>query len=537
MSKGSIFTLIARDERFDKFFTASDYLRERLDAIRIIRAEKGLPNLQPTFADIERTHIIHVRSTYKPFVSVGSEYSRVKPYGDGASHLGESGGSVQFRFPIHGHFTNDMALHIRIGPIGTKNPVLLPPGDVQAAQTAPADSPLASGLSLRYAYCSYPGIRLIERAQFVSAETLVSEYTRDDVVMFSKFFVLNNYYLEFDRCMGQQQLRRAEFFNSNGFTQSMDFFDGAQTPKFYQDTLDMWVPLQFDFCREPARALLNDLISNTQRVINIELAPLRSILQAYSQLGDPDQLGGGDIVPLPFSRLKIEMELYVNNLYVNPEIHDVFSSRLGFQLMRMWRNQTVGLQSPKDSILLDQLKFPLEYMIAGIRDKANAVSFDDWYLMGREKKRANSNQLFFPAVVWNPNVLPSGMPELVVRTGIEVTTFEPIVRTLGVTAHGIQLYPEVPIVLYSAYLPMRYIGTNTLLASPEDTSCFFIPFCLFPGQKDLSGYYNLSTARELRITYSGGEISPDTPAELFVTASLVNFISRKGDTLALRYSV
>lgn len=537
-SLGGVWSILVRDERFDQYFTASDYLRKRLDAIRIIRAEKGEPNIQPTFADIEKSHMLHIRSSYRPFVSIASEYSRVRPYGDGTAALGPSGGSVQFRLPIYGHFTSDMALHVRIGPIGTKNPTLVPAGSIAAAEAAtPPVSGQANKLSLRYAYCSYPGIRLIERAQFVSGETPISEYTRDDVVMWSKFFVLNDFYIEFDRSMGQQQLRRAEFFNSNGFIQSMDFYDGAQTPKFFQDTLDMWIPIQFDCCREPSRAIPNDLISNTQRCVNIDVAPLTRLLQAFSQLGDPDQLGGGDEVPLPFSTLKMDMSLYVNNLYVNPEIHDVFASRIGFQLMRIWRNQTIPLQKPKDRILLDQLKFPAEYMMVGIRDRANAQSFDDWYLMGREKVRTNANQLVFPATVWNPNVLPSGMQELVVRTAIEATTFEPIIRSLGVTAHGIQIFPEVPIVFYNSYLPMRYIGTDTLLAAPEDMSCWFLPFCLFPGRGQVSGYYNLSTARELYITYSGGAISSETPAELFVTMSALTFLMRRADGLQLRYAI
>ena len=531
--------MIARDERFDKFFLASDFLRERLDAIRLVRAEKGEPNIQPTFADITKTHSLYVRTTYKPFVSIASEYSQVRPSGDGTASLGQTGGSVQFRVPIHGHFMNDMALHISIDPVGTANPVVPSP----LVQNQPIQKNLApqpappQPLSLRYAYTSFPGLRIVRKAQFCSDEVIVSEYTRDDVVMYDKFFVLNNYEVEYDRCMGQQPTKTASFFNSNGFTQLIQFTDGAQTAKFLQDRLDLWIPLQFDFCLDPSRAILNDLISNTQRVVNIDLAPLREILRAFSQLGDPDQSGGGDPAELPFSRLKIDMSLYVNNIYVNPEIHDVFSSRLNFQLIRVWRNQTIPLQKPKDRVLLDQLKYPAEFMMVGIRDKNNVNDFDNWFLMGRPRVRTNPNQLFFPAVVWNPTVPPSGMPELVVRTGSEGTTFDPIIKSLGVTAHGITLFPEVNIVFYSSYLPLRYYLTNAVIAAPDDSSCFFIPFCLFPGQRDPSGYYNLSSSRELYVTYSGTQITADAPGEMFVTMSALNFILRKGDSIRILFNM
>src|SRR4051812_4860477 len=109
MSQAGVFNLVLRDERFDMFFTASDYLRKRLNVIRQKRQAAGEFNIQPTFVDIERSHILYVHAAYRPFVTVASEYSRVKPYGDGVASIGPSGGTLQFTFPIYGHFTSDMA--------------------------------------------------------------------------------------------------------------------------------------------------------------------------------------------------------------------------------------------------------------------------------------------------------------------------------------------------------------------------------------------------------------------------------------------
>lgn len=376
----------------------------------------------------------------------------------------------------------------------------------------------------------------MKRTSLRSAETLISEYTSDDVIMASNFFVKDDYNTAFDRCMGQQALRTAEFYNSNEFTQSMNYFDGAQTSKFYQDPLEMWVPLQFSICRESGQALLNDLIPNTQRTIDIDLAPLSEILRAHTQAGDPDQVGGGDQTDLPFARLPIEMALYVNNLYVNPEIHDVFASRIGFQLIRVWRRQVTPLQQPSNKVLLDQLKFPAEFLIVGVRSKENATDFDDWIFMGRRIPKPIERALLFPAAVWNPFAPGGGVAEVVIRTGAEASTLTPIVERIGVVAHGTTIYPEISTVFYNAYTPMRYLQ-NSLVVAPDDTSCWFVPFCLAPGQYSPTGYYNLSTGREMYVSYSGGQISPAAPAEMVVMMSALNFLLRKGDSCYLRYAL
>ena len=70
MSQAGIFSLVVRDDRFDSFFTASDYLRTRMKSIRAKRASKGYKNVQPNFADIERTHLMYLRTIYRPFVAI-----------------------------------------------------------------------------------------------------------------------------------------------------------------------------------------------------------------------------------------------------------------------------------------------------------------------------------------------------------------------------------------------------------------------------------------------------------------------------------
>jgi hypothetical protein len=519
MSQGAIFKLMLRDERFDRFFTASDYLRQRLNAARARAASEaggaGAPPAPPTFADIEKTHLLYIHAAYRPYVSVASEYTRIKPIGDNVASVGAAGGTIQFTFPSFGHFTSDMMIHVR----------------VRAAGSPAATAPSAANPYLRF--CALPGVRLLRRVELRSDQTLVDDYTADDVVAHSKFFVRADQRAGWDRCMGQQELREAAYL-SNGFTGSLLYRDGPQTPKLYHEAFDLFIPLQFWFCRDAAHALLNDLAPSSQRTITCEMAPLKDILQALL----PSPSNPSLLVPaeLPVGRLPFEVSLYVNSLYVNPEIHELFASRVGFSLIRVHRRQVNQLQSSMDAFLMDQLKFPAEYLLLGFRSRALASDFDRWWLMGAPRARTNATRLQAPAMIWNATL---GINQLVSREATEVTSLESPLDTLGVTAHGIEIFPLMPGGFYNAYMPLRY-GDSGTVVSPTDPCAFLVNFCLYPGRYNPSGYYNLSAGREMYVNYVLKSANADFASgslEMVTSMSALNFLVRRGDKIHLRYSV
>ena len=112
---------------------------------------------------------------------------------------------------------------------------------------------------------------------------------------------------------------------------------------------------------------------------------------------------------------------------------------------------------------------------------------------------------------------------------------------IGVTAHGVEIFPFLPAGFYNAYLPIKYME-NTLVVSPVDTSTFLVSFCLYPGKFNPSGYYNLSTGRELYINYAMRDTAfardyPPGKAEMVVSMAALNFLVRKGDQISLRFSL
>jgi hypothetical protein len=511
MSLGGVFTIVLRDERFDQFYTASDYLRERLNKIRKSRKAAGYTNPQPTFADLGHTHKFFLNETYKPFVANASEYFKVKSSGDGTIEISESGGTASFTFPINGHFTSDMLFHVRIEPVGS-----------------------ATGDTF-YRYCALPGGRLFKDVTWDSGEIKLDNFTPDDTVFHGNFHVDPKNREGWLRGLGQQVPQVAEY-QGNGYTGVFNYMDGPQTLKRLQPAIDMMVPLQFSNSQAPQNAVLNDFIANTQRRIVAELEDIDKIIGAFNS--------DGDSVALPFSKLKMSIELYVNNIFVNPEIHDIFASRCGFSLFRTHQRHLKSVTNPEDSIKLSQLKFPAEYLHVGFRDKQNANDFDHWPLFGTNTRpsTANENALLIPAMIFNPAPAPPavnvGVCELVCRVGkiSSLGTLTPIVDQLGVTAHSITVYPTLPTEFYTNYLPNRY-PQRTPITSPHDTSTHLIPFSNFPGDAQPSGYYNLSSGREFHLNYRSSFISNTTPTQLVVTMSALNFMVRKGDKLNLRYSI
>jgi hypothetical protein len=186
-----------------------------------------------------------------------------------------------------------------------------------------------------------------------------------------------------------------------------------------------------------------------------------------------------------------------------------------------------------ENIKMDKLKYPAEFLMCGFRSADNKKDFDNWCLMGQKRVRSISQKLTAPALIWNTL---HNECQLVCREAKEVSCLDPIVKDVGVIAHGTDIFKMTRLPFYNSYLPARY-AASTSLVSPNDSSAFLIPFDLFPGDKDPSGYYNLSTGRELFIGYKSDTIAMDNLGELVVSMSAINFLMRRGDVLSLMVSL
>ncbi len=106
---------------------------------------------------------------------------------------------------------------------------------------------------------------------------------------------------------------------------------------------------------------------------------------------------------------------------------------------------------------------------------------------------------------------------------VDVRAHTPTIDRLSITAHGIDIYKEMPGTFFHSYTPYTYGGHN--IATPEDKGAHMITFCLYPGSYQPSGHVNVSRAREFYLQYwSEGAVSSGSPADLICIASAINFL-------------
>jgi hypothetical protein len=333
--------------------------------------------------------------------------------------------------------------------------------------------------------------------------------------------------------------------------------NGPQTPKPVQPPLEIWNKLRFWFNDDVRLSIPSVSIPFGQRYISIEhndksmlgfeypsiyLETTTNTATSRAKTYTPifQQLGTTDI--------NIENhELYINNIFVNPEIHDIYIKRIGFSLIRVYRQHTQRHnQESSDEVLLSQLKWPIEYMFVGLRPVWNVKDVSvgtgglvtggnqnhwrDWHRMTR----------MVDARYDEPSLtdLPGGGGDLVSSIG-QVMPDQyylpvPTVDTMSLTSHGITIFDGFKDTFFNQYLPFHYGGTS--LVTPEDHGALFINMALFPRSYQPSGHLNVSRARETYLKWTSSYVSSRTPIELHAVAVAINFLLITDGSAVLRYS-
>jgi len=356
--------------------------------------------------------------------------------------------------------------------------------------------------------------------------------------------------------------------------------NGPQTPKPQQPALEIWNKLRFWFNDDVRLAIPSVSIPFGQRFISIDLAAATELIFEFPGLyvehitevvtfigteasGDPQYSTTRTKTFTPLfvasptgyadQNLNIErMELYINNIFVNPEVHDIFIKRIGFSLIRVYREQLVrSNQDTTDEKLLSQLKWPVEYIFFGLRpsynvSNANPQKYRDWHRMTRMVDGFCSEpQLAEIAVQASGNFQTPIGGALAAGAAGHVSSISPIVPeqygipvptvdTLTVTAHGITIFDTFNDEFFNAYMPYHYGGPA--LVTPDDPGALFINFALFPRSYQPSGHLNISRARETYIRWTTSYVSSRTPADVIAVAVAINFLLVTDGSAVLRYS-
>jgi hypothetical protein len=461
-----------------------------------------------TQADIQKTHNLFVKSQFKPHVALAFEYFKTKKEGSGNVGLVTESDHVRFDLKgNNGNFLNDMVVHVVLEAIGN------PDADV--------------GSYPKYRYCELPGIRLFKNVKFVANNVEIDSYNTEDAVLYTKIKISASRSTGWNEMLGQENESCGEYYRSDiSIKEQYKFKDGAQTLRPYQKELQLWVPLIFDFNEYVGRSLHNQLIGTDQKYIEIELAPLDKIIRAEDE--------NGNVLPDAISGFKIKsIELYSRNVYLPPEINDIYIDRMNLSLIRVKKQHRKIITESSGSLELRQLKYPIEIIYFGFRPSENGVnsnpySFDDWHKMTFKTRK----YVPIPVLIKNTKTAPT--LQLVQRCA-KYTKSTPPMKKIGFTAHGNELYPLMPEAFYNNYLPYILPGLST----PGEKGVYAVSWCFYPISFDPSGHINNSTARELFIKYEkdpeGVGATGDNNVELFLSAQCLNFLLYDKTSIRLKY--
>jgi len=395
------------------------------------------------------------------------------------------------------------------------------------------------------------------------------------------------------------------------------FVNGPQTAKPVQPALELWSRLRFWFNEDVRLSVPSVSIPFGQRFVDVTTATVSDILTtapslylgyypktAFGSSGTAPEVVAATTMARGIRYVEIpakstvrqapinQVEMYINNIFVNNEVHDIYIERIGFSLIRVYRSQSATFSNSAVSSQLTSLKWPVEYMYVGLQpsynvNKGNNVNYyRDWHRYTRQvdvsvgQLTGEVNQYIITPTDYNlptdPNA-PSGgalskkskttkvinleesdemgakdVPdwnvvggENDVVTSAATALLAPVVNDhywlsmstidrLSVTSHGIKLYDNFSDMFFSQYMPFHY-GGSAVMSSPDE-GALFINLALCPRTYQPSGHLNLSRARETYIDIQSKYCSSATPCELFVQALCINFLLYAEGSASLRYS-
>jgi len=519
MSSGGVYSLLSNDGKQDMPLMATEGLSRRLASIRLAR--KDLPNPNPTLADIEKTHVLFMNAHFKPFAAMGFEYNKV--VGNNPS----LGSKHQFSIPQFGDFFNDMVVHVKIN-----SPTVTYSG---SAVNNDADCAL-------FRWCDFPGERLFQKVSFDVNGNGLDEYYPDTYNVHRQFYVSESKKVGWFKNMGQE-LPVDAMYKYHDDTQnplrpknaraSFRHYDGHQTYKQSHEDLEMFIPLLFWFNTDPRLSIPSVCIPYGQRFINIDLATPQQLLRAII---NPGALSTSNLTaPVVTTPTFANFDLYINNIFVQPDIHDIYIARVGFSLIRVHRRQVTNVNKASDNIHLQSLKWPIETLYIGIRPTANVTSnavvtsvnnqnsvidpnMSDWHKFGRVTETSVSQSAGVTGA----------------SAGYLLSKQVGHVSRISISAQGIPLFNNMPSKFFNSYVPFTYGGWN--IKTPEDNGLYMVSFNLYPGTYQPSGHINVSRAREFYFEYTSDYVRSDRTADLVVNAVAINFLLISDGSAALRYA-
>ena len=506
-----------------------------------------------------------------------------------ATYIDETGtGNLEIALPGAEYDTWYATISERYGDFNNSNPVSMQLNSMIQYLIDGVDEPADPVICRNYTnYCEYPGNRFFDLVKFEVNGNPLDQYSSNVPVMLEKFCVAPNKRIGYNKLVGQENVMpgyraqvvadvqdedvgntpagilRPTLFSVpqnggpvvtaalNEYQRQFDvprelveIVNGPQTPKPQQPALELWIKLNFWFCSRVQESIPSVAIPFGQRYISMEITQQSNLVYEYPALY-LETIAGGNMsyTPVPITAglgaLTIDkIELYVNNIFVNPEIHDIYIKRIGFSLIRVHREQVQAGGSNKTEHLLSSLKWPIEYMFAGFQPTwniaaANSNGWRDWHRMTRMIDAQTDERLLaiFSLYDASADAAVTASSNIGQICPSHYWLPVPTCDSVSLVSHGITIFDAFSDTMFNSYMPLQYGGAA--INTPEDPGALFINMSLFPRSYQPSGHINLSRARE---TYLNRTTSYSGDVMLKVVAIAINFLLISDGSAVLRYS-
>jgi hypothetical protein len=531
MTTATVYILLSNDGEEDFILTSDKLLHNRLADIRAyntaMKNEKTRvsgcqceDSVEAQIADVTETHLLWIHRRFHPYVAIAHTFVKTQVY-TGNQSL-SAGGQVQFDMEYAGEFYNKACLHVKLSS-GT---IADDAGDEQY-----------------WSWVPYLGHSFGKDYEFRVNTSELDKYDNHFAHSNYEFEVPQNQKAGYLRCIGQQvpEVARVNQFESAitatggvlgniGYDEEVSLVNGPQCRKIVHDEVEMFIPLWFWWNLESQESFAALTVPNGQRIVKVTLEKLENLVQMYDKDGAAIAYDASQWTTAPVIS---ELDFYIQNIYVNPEINDIYIDKIGFNQVRLHRQQEVNISSASFNERLSLLKWPIEEIrIAALpRENLTNTRIEDRWSYG-----VVDPQTVNLAGRWH------GDPTSVVTTQLSAThrkCYE-IVKTLTLQLQGLKLYDAFPAKFFRDFTPTKF-SEHQLRRAPESCGWHMININQKPGTIAASGHVNVSRIREVFLQgvlehVGTGAISPSvSEIVLYVLGKCINFVFVTNGNIIVRY--
>jgi hypothetical protein len=468
----------------DELNKLGDYIKYKTDNFNDL--------IKPSLEDMQNSHFLFMNNQYKPFVESSHGYSKVtvntKPL---------FGGEILFTVPSDGHFISDMVLHIQLSELTPKN------------------------VNDKVRYADYLGHKLIKNVQFIINNNIIDEYSGEYYNVHFNNIVPENKKKAWLSCIGQETPIDAILLQdpiNSDYKERRVLFNGNQTIKSRHGVVELFIPLLFWFNIHQKSCLLNNYPEGNVK-IKVNFEESTKLMTCVDVVNDIYHENYNTPV---FN----ECELYINNIYINDDIVDIFISKLGFSLIRTHKCIEVLLNLNRDDISLsDELKFPVEdvtFYARPVENENGIDSLDTWH----------RNAVLNLVNIKTPVIYKSAGIDTLGINNIKFYEEASIFNSFKLSVNGGSTHGTDVSLFYQSYLP--YAAGKNITGNNNHT--YFISYNLFPKEYQPSGYVNMTKSRDIYFSYSSNLIENHTPVKLYLHATAINFLVYNNVTACLNFA-